>query len=342
MCKLCGQAMHLTDEEEQRWYCYKDDLVYLAKEDSWSDQKIATASTVERKIVRREIPSGFQVWQPIIFGGCAFLVVVVVFILFTIHWYPAYQCSSLDFYYFHYDYCRNYYNLYLTVRVFSSLGLYVADGVFLNWSAKKFNTPTPLIFWIVFILLLPVAFVWHTWDLHDLRRKHNNRKKLTQKAFAVVPATKTRRPARTNRTRLLVSILILAVAVASTLYLAYPSMPHVIEMTEVSTFTSVYEYTSFPTMAVTSTTSTCSIRGEQEQCHYGTITTQSTDTQENTYNVWNIVSYSSTANQTYLVPPYSSLGTQTQFYVFVAEFVAFCAVVFLLAKHSNIRRRQSS
>jgi hypothetical protein len=134
------------------------------------DDVAVAGSTAEERIGRREIPSGFQVWQPIIFGSCAFLVYVAVLRLFTFL-YPLYP----DYYYYNYAYYTNYNNTYLTVLGLSTLGLYIADGVFLNWSASRFDIRTPLTFWIVFILLLPVAFVWHTWDLHDLR-KHNKRK----------------------------------------------------------------------------------------------------------------------------------------------------------------------
>jgi hypothetical protein len=36
-CRVCGQPMHLLAEEEQRYYCYKDDQVWLGKERRWFD-----------------------------------------------------------------------------------------------------------------------------------------------------------------------------------------------------------------------------------------------------------------------------------------------------------------
>ncbi len=140
-----------------------------------------------------------------------------------------------------------------------------------------------------------------------------------------------------SRTSVLLLVLLLAVAAASSLYLTYPSMPQVVKVTEVSSSTSVYEYTSFLTPAVTSTNSTCFVRAEEEQCRYGTMTFQSGVAQENSYYIWNTEGYSSTANQTYLVPPYGSMGNQVQVVVVVAEFVAFCVPALLI-----VRLRQSS
>lgn len=55
-CKQCGTTMTVLDEE--RWYCYKDDLIFFPKENLWSDDKDAPVShtpfqssqTIERKI----------------------------------------------------------------------------------------------------------------------------------------------------------------------------------------------------------------------------------------------------------------------------------------------------
>lgn len=35
-CRVCGQPMHLLDEAERRWYCYKDDQMYFAKGNVWN------------------------------------------------------------------------------------------------------------------------------------------------------------------------------------------------------------------------------------------------------------------------------------------------------------------
>jgi hypothetical protein len=34
-CRVCGKPMKLVDEGEQRWYCLKDDQVWLGKEQRW-------------------------------------------------------------------------------------------------------------------------------------------------------------------------------------------------------------------------------------------------------------------------------------------------------------------
>ena len=38
-CKTCGKEMTLLDEDAQRWYCYYDDMIFLAKSNSWSDEE---------------------------------------------------------------------------------------------------------------------------------------------------------------------------------------------------------------------------------------------------------------------------------------------------------------
>jgi hypothetical protein len=35
VCRTCGRQMVLLDKNEERWYCYKDDEVFLAKEQRW-------------------------------------------------------------------------------------------------------------------------------------------------------------------------------------------------------------------------------------------------------------------------------------------------------------------
>ena len=34
-CKVCGRAMALQDEANQRWYCYRDDVTLYSKEERW-------------------------------------------------------------------------------------------------------------------------------------------------------------------------------------------------------------------------------------------------------------------------------------------------------------------
>jgi hypothetical protein len=47
-CRTCGQAMTLTDEETQRWYCYKDDLLYYAKENRWGGPPKADIKRIKK------------------------------------------------------------------------------------------------------------------------------------------------------------------------------------------------------------------------------------------------------------------------------------------------------
>ncbi len=67
VCRKCGQPMNLLDEEEQRWYCFKDDLLYVGKDQHWSDEIRSSVTPVQ-------IASGpppppvetYDVWIPII------------------------------------------------------------------------------------------------------------------------------------------------------------------------------------------------------------------------------------------------------------------------------------
>lgn len=51
-CMICSRPMKLMDEKAQRWYCYKDDQTFLAKEDSWrpeiTTQRVAIAARQAR------------------------------------------------------------------------------------------------------------------------------------------------------------------------------------------------------------------------------------------------------------------------------------------------------
>ena len=52
-CRVCGQPMQLLDKDEQRWYCYKDDKVWLGKEQKWQDE-IPPEAEVTRKMKQLE------------------------------------------------------------------------------------------------------------------------------------------------------------------------------------------------------------------------------------------------------------------------------------------------
>lgn len=34
-CRVCSRAMFLLDEQDGRWYCYRDDQVYLSRQQAW-------------------------------------------------------------------------------------------------------------------------------------------------------------------------------------------------------------------------------------------------------------------------------------------------------------------
>jgi hypothetical protein len=62
-CRVCGQSMKLLDEEKQRWYCYKDDDVYYAKEQRWGEYE-AVVPIVQKPPAP---PVGeLHVWVPIL------------------------------------------------------------------------------------------------------------------------------------------------------------------------------------------------------------------------------------------------------------------------------------
>lgn len=37
-CIVCGRPMHLLDEEEERWYCHTDDVLFFAKQNTWKPE----------------------------------------------------------------------------------------------------------------------------------------------------------------------------------------------------------------------------------------------------------------------------------------------------------------
>jgi hypothetical protein len=187
--------------DEGRWYCSGDDLIFYAKENRWSDEAGATASVMEEKIAPKEvptkIPTPFDVWYPIFFGIFTFIVTVVVIAIFKSLYltiYPPPSSTPFGYCNFGDSDCQNYYMnygiWYLLWRLFSSVCMWVADGIFLNSSWKKFNT---IDHWTYFVLLLPLAFLFHVNDLNKLRQQHPTQDTTTaDKAIDVaVPVTST-------------------------------------------------------------------------------------------------------------------------------------------------------
>jgi hypothetical protein len=53
-CKQCGYPMKLLDEDNQKWYCYKDDKIYYAKQNLW-DEDIRAMKVAELRAVEATI-----------------------------------------------------------------------------------------------------------------------------------------------------------------------------------------------------------------------------------------------------------------------------------------------
>ena len=52
-CRTCGKPLFLLDQEEQRWYCYKDDEVFYGKEYRWGRQSDATRRPAVVQVARK-------------------------------------------------------------------------------------------------------------------------------------------------------------------------------------------------------------------------------------------------------------------------------------------------
>jgi len=48
LCRQCNTPISLVDEEERRWYCYKDDQLYYEKEQRWG-KRVNIADILERR-----------------------------------------------------------------------------------------------------------------------------------------------------------------------------------------------------------------------------------------------------------------------------------------------------
>jgi hypothetical protein len=83
LCKRCGAQMRLLDENEQLWYCSRDDLFYLGNQGKWSDEKNEKRTTKNEKRIRYKdgkLRLDFELHKPTINGlghGTMYLAVIL-------------------------------------------------------------------------------------------------------------------------------------------------------------------------------------------------------------------------------------------------------------------------
>ena len=54
-CRVCNTPLFLLDEEAQRWYCYRDDEVYYAKDQRWGEHRLTTPITPTTPMSRKSL-----------------------------------------------------------------------------------------------------------------------------------------------------------------------------------------------------------------------------------------------------------------------------------------------
>lgn len=132
--------------------------------------------------------------------------------------------------------------------------------------------------------------------------------------------------------RLLASLVIIVVAIATSFYLSYPSVAQVASEVRVGSLTSTFTYTSVLTSTITSTTKSCSREEKQQSCSYSTSRLQSTVQVLRTE--YTSMIHSSTTYQNHTVPPYTALRLSlTQFaLVTIVELMGVIGVAALILK----------
>ena len=108
LCKRCGAQMKLLDEDEQRWYCTRDDLSYLGNQRKWSDE--VTKTTINRLGYRMMYLAGILgilytcgvgialIYYGIVLGRVLswFLVLLIIFVLgYFLHSYHRWSSVTL-------------------------------------------------------------------------------------------------------------------------------------------------------------------------------------------------------------------------------------------------------
>jgi hypothetical protein len=68
-CMICGRPMQLMDEEEERWYCYTDDQVFLVKQNTWkpevTQERLAEVKRIAEEKRARQLELGHVIIVPV-------------------------------------------------------------------------------------------------------------------------------------------------------------------------------------------------------------------------------------------------------------------------------------
>ncbi len=128
VCKLCGKQMTLLDEE--RGYCYKDDLIYYVKELRWSDDGPATSATKTEAGPPAPPVGTIDVWVPIV------LLLAMLLLSYRIP--------------------------------FAGVGLFIVATLYVHYSSKKFKIGGGRAF--VTLLFAIVGLPLFAYDLHKLKQ----------------------------------------------------------------------------------------------------------------------------------------------------------------------------
>jgi hypothetical protein len=95
-CRVCGKPLVLLDKDEQRWYCYKDDIILYANRQRWNDESTISPGSTGAVSTGPPPPpvGGFDVWIPILwllgilfFGFVAWFISIILLIGATIYVY---------------------------------------------------------------------------------------------------------------------------------------------------------------------------------------------------------------------------------------------------------------
>ena len=158
---------------------------------------------------------------------------------------------------------------------------------------------------------------------------------------SVSTTTTAKAPRTASKTKLLTSVVLLVIAVVSTAYLMYPSMPHTVSEVYIGSSTSTSTYVSYSThltetvVSAAITKQTC----RREDCITRTLRTSSHSSFQTTEHVLStqynqVRTYSYTTSRSEIVPPYAVLGLDsTQFaLVTAAELAVLIGIALLLLR----------
>ena len=166
---------------------------------------------------------------------------------------------------------------------------------------------------------------------------------------SVSTTTTAKAPRTASKTRLLTSVVLLVIAVVSTAYLMYPSMPHTVSEVYIGSSTSTSTYLSYSTHLTGTIVSATTTR---ENCRKGDCTTRTltVSSYSSFYTAEQVLStqYSHTITHSYttsrseIIPPHSYLGLSDSAFaiVTIAEFGVLVGVlIFLFLRKPSVAKR---